>query len=190
MGGYTYGFEFIYAHANGGQRLILGDFSTLLLVLFFACSNSASQWTWSLSLWLGWLANELQPSACLHGSSMSPTPSRVTEMYLHTQCLHRWGYKLWSSWLLYRHFADWAISLTHGDFNFLLQQCSCCSNIGSLGYKKLSLGVKSTLFKVLLTRIALSFSFWNICICIMRYLGAMSQSKHKTNLYFIYSLQR
>lgn len=124
VNGYTYGFECIYAHANGGQRLILGDFSTFLLVLFFTCSDSASQWTWSSSLCLGWLANEFQPSACLHGSSMPPTPTRITEMYHHTQCLHRWGYKLQSSCLLYRHFADWAISLTHGDFNFLLQQCS------------------------------------------------------------------
>ena len=43
VNGFTYGFECIYAHANGGQRLILGDFSALLLVLFFACSDSASQ---------------------------------------------------------------------------------------------------------------------------------------------------
>lgn len=80
-------------------------FSTLSVVLLFLlCSDRASQWTWSSSLWPGCMDNELQGSVCLHGS---PTPSSgITETNLHIQV----GIQTLVLRLALQHFTDWAIS--------------------------------------------------------------------------------
>ena len=67
----------LFAHVCRGQRLTLGAFfSGSPHYYFYCCWDRVSHWTWSLAVWLDWLASKLQAWSCL---------------YIQTLGLHVWG---------------------------------------------------------------------------------------------------
>lgn len=95
----------VCVRARASSRLTFGGLCYCSPLLIFG--DSVFHWTWSLLIWLGWPAGELQGSACLCFLRVDVIGG-ATLGFLY----EFWSSNLRSWWLPSSHFASWAISLS------------------------------------------------------------------------------